>query len=155
MSDEEVRALERAAAADPTSRKKLTIERIRRGEGVLWLWVAQHACRIDFGGAFGVTIPENSPAGPPDAVEMKVVGFSNGGDLVVSGDFTTVTPPVPKERRAWVLACLDVTAAVLGREVPPPGHAVHGNMLLDLASGRLTHLSITSEPKVALVPESL
>lgn len=148
MSDEEVRGLERAATHDPEAMSRLTLTRFRRTDGVVWLWVAEHGCRIDLGGGIGIHTLDRNPVGPPGAMEVKVIGFRDGGDVSLV-DSERVTPPVPTERRAWILACLDVVGAVLGREVPPEGRDVRGPFLLDLATRRLVGLSVSSPVTLA------
>jgi hypothetical protein len=73
-----------------------------------------------------------------------------GGEVTLSGDLGS---SAPKPKRAWALACLDVSSGVFAfTALPTPrGRDVWGPMLLDLTTGRfITGLSLT--PGVCVGP---
>jgi len=149
MPDDEIRALERAAATDPSALTRLTSVRIRRCEGVLWVWVHVPSVRIDIDGSLarhGVPpelAPEVAgPEGPEGSVEITIHDYMTGGEVPLSGGPGRAAP-----KRAWALACLDISSGVFALTTLPKPRVrdVAGPMLLDLLTGRfITGLSLTT-----------
>jgi hypothetical protein len=142
VSDEDLRLIERQARdGDRAALVRLTHTRLRTGLGVLWAWIEKLGdYRINLGIGSSLRVPPASPEGPPGTIEMIVRGFSTGGDVSLESRFE---PPPPADRKAWVIACLDVERAVFALyPYFPNGKDVDGPYLLDLASGRMISTSV-------------
>lgn len=133
MSDEEIRALERAAVTDPDALLRLTAVRLRRAEGVIFVWV-EEPMRPVLNLGRGPTPPPEPATPPAGALEVTVHGVSFGGDLVIGEGASQ--PRTPPDRRGWVLACLDVQDAIFARVDLPRATGVSGPGLLELHTGR-------------------
>jgi len=141
-----LRELERAAKDDPSALTRLTVERLRRREGVLLVWIAERGDYRIHLGDHSLRVSPTAPVGPEGAIEVVLRGFASGGEATLSLPTIPVAPP---EKQAWVLACLDVVACVFGLSGSAPlvvgGKDVSGPMLLDLRSGRfVSGVSVTA-----------
>lgn len=143
MADDDLRALERAAAHDPQARVTLTALRLRSGRGVVWLWVElpERLRSMDVRGGYF----ECKAVTPSPTLLVEVNGFQSGGEIrigISSGPDGPDAPPAPK--RGWALACLSVEDAAFGRETIPASANLAGPLLLDIESGQLVVPCTTS-----------
>jgi len=141
MPDEALRGLERVAKDDQTALTRLTAERLRRNEGVVFVWIGDTHPRLQS--------PSN-PQGPAGSIEVMLRGFMTAGEVPFGTPPGMLIPVIDK--RAWVLACLNITDAVFGR-FQSNGRDLTGPMLLELHTKRLgSGFTITAGVTIAQKP---